>query len=313
MDKNLVLDLRRTLYGALKLFAIIAVISVLLKVTCCDTIAIKTDQMAPAVIKGDRVILSKKQYALPFKLFFKPQYDNIVVFRHPHAHEAFGCLRIVGMPGDTISISNGLYATSGNREIVKKSPQAVEDLVPAEYSPRDNLLPLYIPKKGDTLLLNTLSIRNLLFLYSIIQQENPGGSFILKPQLAIDDSVYPDFLISDFIHYTGKFSAIPDTLYNDWIFWSNLKNYLTMTQEKKKIDLSFIIEKEGSAITSYTIRNTFYFLLSDDWDRGYDSRYFGPVQKNLIIGKASAILWSLPPGKRGGITINMRRICKLIK
>lgn len=306
-------DLRMTIYRAVKQLLLIVLLCFIVKYALCDTVLIKTDQMAPAIQKGDRVLLSKIQFVAPLKWIFSPRRKKPIIFNLPHSTHKKGCLRIVGKPGDIVTIKQGVFSIVDKPEIVFSPKLAEEDILPAEYSPRDNMDLFHIPEKGNTIALDTLSIRDFIFLYSMIRQENPHKTYTFKPLLYIDDSLTNDYFIKDFSLFTGKFNAIPDTFVNDWLFWNRLEAYLVSSFENKKIDLRFSLLNNQSPVMHYKIKQSSYFLLSDDWCKGYDSRYFGPVSSTFMKGRVVAILWSFTPGVSGIRAFRGRRICKIVK
>ena len=63
-----------------------------------------------------------------------------------------------------------------------------------------------------------------------------------------------------------------------------------------------VVREEGTVITikdkpvkSYTIKDDYYFVLGDNRDNSVDSRYWGFVPSDFIIGKAELIYWSYNP------------------
>lgn len=48
----------------------------------------------------------------------------------------------------------------------------------------------------------------------------------------------------------------------------------------------------GKAATHYVTRSTFYDVRGDNTENSRDSRYFGPVNEEVILGKAGMVLWS---------------------
>lgn len=69
----------------------------------------------------------------------------------------------------------------------------------------------------------------------------------------------------------------------------------------------------GQFKTSYTFKNNYYFMLGDNFYGSEDSRYWGLVPENNIIGKAVLILISKDPYENSVNTFRWNRIFKFIK
>ncbi len=52
---------------------------------------------------------------------------------------------------------------------------------------------------------------------------------------------------------------------------------------------------DGNEVTSYTLKKDYYFMMGDNRDNSSDSRYWGLVPRDLIIGEALMIYWSWNP------------------
>lgn len=75
---------------------------------------------------------------------------------------------------------------------------------------------------------------------------------------------------------------------------------------------------DGKPVDSYTIQKDYYFMMGDNRDDSADSRYWGLVPRDLVVGEALMIYWSWDPSISfasifkllGSVRIN--RIAKLV-
>src|ERR1035437_2945461 len=56
-----------------------------------------------------------------------------------------------------------------------------------------------------------------------------------------------------------------------------------------------VITIEGTPVKNYTIRKDYYFVLGDNREDSMDSRYWGFVPADAILGKALIVYWSWDP------------------
>jgi signal peptidase I len=305
-------NIRLTMYRIVKQLLTVFLLCVAGKYLLCDTVPIRSGQMEPQILDGDRVLIARTCAAVPLKWFFPAGYNDLIIYTYPHTKRKVGCLRLAGKPGDTINVTQGVFTLSGKPEVRYSGNLSPDEILPQDFSPRDNMDPYYLPGKGESVTLPELSIRNFIFLYAMILQERPHAGYSLHPTLLIDDSATTSYPIRDFPLYSGDFNGIPDSLYTDWFFWDRLQAYLLRAEEEKKITLRFSLMKDSLILDKYTMKRNFVFLLSDNWCKGYDSRYFGPVLASAIHGRVAGILWSINPQRRGIFAIRGRRILKLI-
>ncbi len=79
---------------------------------------IPAPSMAPAILKGDRILLNKAIYKIK-----APRRGDVVVFIYPDDRRLFYIKRIVAMPGDSVEIR-------GNKILVNDQPLAYKAVTP---------------------------------------------------------------------------------------------------------------------------------------------------------------------------------------
>jgi signal peptidase I len=311
-SKGMPVDTRVIIYRFIRDLALCLLLIFAFRYFFCDTVRIKTDQMSPSLISGDRVALLRTPYAVPFSMVMRPRIGSMVVFDDPFAERKLGCLRVAATSGDSIIIANGQFVNITHPKASFAVAAADSDLVPPDFSPRDFMAPLVVPHKGRVYELDSLDIRDFFFIASLMKQENPGSRFVLKPQLFIDGQERDSFSISGFSLYTGSFDSIPERFRYDFFFWDRLRAYLQHATDQS-VSFLFPIFNGQERIFTYRIKGLSVFLLADDWYKGFDSRYFGLISVKKIKGSAGGVLWSFDPEKRGPGSLRIGRIGKLVR
>lgn len=68
----------------------------------------------------------------------------------------------------------------------------------------------------------------------------------------------------------------------------------------------------GKCDSLYVPNHTFYFMEGDNWNNSHDSRYFGYIPEEAIVGKFDFVLYSLNSEKRGWKSLRWERILKTL-
>ncbi len=305
-------DLRLSIYKGVKQFLLFAGVGLLIKLTVLDSLVVKGMQMAPQVRAGDRILTFGTPY-LPgiSNLFVRPRRGKPVVFKTPIEGKT-ALLRTAAVSGDTVSVSNGLFFL-GNRPMVDPSSAQNDNVLPADYSPRDFMAPYRVPAPGDSLNLTKLPLRDFFFTFSVLKQENPGTAYQLQTSLIVDDTLSNSYFIKDFSLYKGRLDSIPEQFRRDWFFWDRLQEYLRMTMNDANPDLQFrVLDQDGQEVNGFRVKNRYIFLLGDNWQRSLDSRYFGPVRTNAVKGRALMTLWGFGADSNGKRKLNFSRFGRII-
>lgn len=245
---------------------------VILQIFFFSTFKIPSDSMSPALEAGDNILVCKpiigprlfnifaslrkeqtKMYRLPG--LKKIQRNDVLVFNFPCPNNwdtiemhilKYYVKRCIGLPGDSLSIRNGLFHIEGEQGIwgnrhsqIKIHSREEKDFENEVFHcfPYDSTLcwnikdfgPLYIPKAGASILLDR---QNFCLYKKLIEWEQQEHLYYR------DTSVY-------------------------------LKN--------KKID-------------TYQFQKNYYFMAGDNGLNSQDSRYWGLLPEEYIVGKAW-IVW----------------------
>lgn len=112
---------------------------------------IPTGSMEPTLLVGDYILVTKFSYGVKFMgrtviELAGPRRGDIIVFRYPPEPSKDYIKRVIGVPGDTVSIKNKQVLVNGEP---LKEPYAVHRqsyVMSQGASPRDNFGPRKVPK-----------------------------------------------------------------------------------------------------------------------------------------------------------------------
>jgi signal peptidase I len=282
-------DLRSAMKsGAWSFFTVLAV-GLILKIFVLDSVKITGAQMEPAIQSGDRLLLFKLPYIMPLVRNSFIRHDKPIVAALPHGG-ARTLLRIAAISGDTVSITGGqFYRNTWPVEQFHKNTDSL-GVIPAAYSPVDYMERFRIPAPRDSVIFSELTLRDLIFAYSMLRQEKSNVS--LRAFVVENGVVNGDYAVKDFAFYSGPIDAIPEEMTVDWFFWDRLQKYLSMTAgEGEGPRLAFSIFRGKNEITGFRVAKQYVFLMGDNWCGALDSRYFGPVASTNIKGRPFMTLW----------------------
>ena len=137
---------------------------------------------APTILGGDRVCIFRIPYYAPFNSIGLSARGAPVIMEHPLFVKNLGCLRVAGLSGDSMTISRGVFTIAGKPGLVFGAPLAPDDALPLAFSPRDSMTPYKMPGKGDTIDLDSLSVRDFFYASALSGRKTPRPSATYPPR-----------------------------------------------------------------------------------------------------------------------------------
>lgn len=267
----------KNIFYFIKLIFVTIILAICLRVFFFASYKIPSYSMLPAITGGDYILVNKWILGprIYKKLNFAPdekietkrlwgirkvKRNDVLVFNFPYKGDwsnivfdtnTYYVKRCVAIPGDTFYVDKGIYRvknssdTLGNyqnqienwKRFNKENSSPVDESFPYDKRYDWTILdfgPLYVPGKGDQLLIDTLNIQ----------------------------------------------------------LYKNLITYETDKEIELKNEFVYLGE---DILTTYTFKNDYYFMTGDYVFDSRDSRYWGLVPEDHIVGKVSLIWQSRNP------------------
>ena len=295
------------------LFVLILAI-LFLKETVVELYIVPTSSMEKNILRGDMLIGSRYIYGMkvPQKIWvpftaisiptFLPDYrfpafkdverGDVVVFEYPRDNVYKYVKRCIGLPGDTVKINNRNvfvndeeYLLPDGGQFLSENPTSetyIDENIFMNLGNKDNIKELIVPKKGDIYKIN--QEMNWELIIPILLFEGNKVELVLNDQKKLTFTNEDPY---DLYRRTGdstvfdNFVPQPNASFiNPWIY-SMEKEYLKYL---KINDLSI------DDIDTYTLKQNYYWMMGDNRDNSEDSRFWGFVPENHILGQP-VITW----------------------
>jgi len=293
-----------------------------------EAFRIPSSSMEKSLLVGDFVLVSKLHYGprtpmtlgIPFSEIFvrsiqfpdyrlpgfgRVKHGDIIVFNFPEEHEPIDrkthyIKRVIGLPGDTLSIT-------------RKTPYVNGDQVPMYTGMQQRWLAFNKP--GVSFPVDRLKAHGITTV-ATLGPRFEGVSFESTMDLAVEISGWDEVASIDPYIVSGdsrdginmfpegsgftrdnygplyipqKGDTISLTLSN-WPVYSKIISIYEGHEAMQLPNGTFAID--GFVTDQYAIEQDYYFVMGDNRDSSYDSRIWGFVPKDHVVGKAILIYFS---------------------
>lgn len=267
----------------------------LVKTFAYTSCSIPFSGMENTLYRGEKVLVNKWSYGLrlPFTashfLTEKARKGDVVLFNNPnpadkslpvYSRELF-ISRCVGLPGDTLMLNNELMVTNEH-----------------SYSPDTKVLYTYPHEQEDTLLavLHQLGItnnqlvgyaegryiRSFSHYESYLLKQKLAGVLDLKPVHGKPDAESHPFVIP------AKGKSIKVYPWNLTLLCNTIRHH----EGRDAVVRNDSLWVDGKVVSSYTFQKDYYWMASNNPVNLSDSRLFGWVPHDHLIGRACYIWYS---------------------
>ncbi len=222
--------------------------------------------------------------------------------------------RCVGLPGQTLQIKDRIIYLDGK---ANKEPDNVQYTYKVKLRERldDDVMKDLGITMEDLTSLNTAGYMPLTkYAVSELKRRGLVENIELNTE-ASDLDIYP---LNGNLHWTrdnygpiwipAKGKSIQLTMDNLPIYERCIRTYEGNTLEIK--DGKILIN--GKESTSYTFKLDYYWMMGDNRHNSLDSRYWGFVPEDHIVGKPIFIWWSSDPDRHGFSGIRWNRLFRFV-
>ena len=222
--------------------------------------------------------------------------------------------RCVGLPGQTLQIKNHIIYLDGK---ANKEPDNVQYTYKVKLRERldDDVMKELGITMEDLTSLNTVGYMPLT-KYAVSELKRRG--VVENIELNTDASDLDIYPLNGNLHWTRdnygpiwipkKGASVNLTMENLPIYERCIRTYERNTLEVK--DGKILIN--GEVATSYTFKLDYYWMMGDNRHNSLDSRYWGFVPEDHIVGKPIFIWWSSDPDRHGFSGIRWSRLFRFV-
>jgi signal peptidase I len=116
------------------------VLALIIRMFVVEAFKIPSGSMIPTLLVGDHLLVNKFIYK-----FTEPKRGDIIVFKYPDDPSRNFIKRLIAVGGDTVELRDKVVYVNGAKHNESYVQHISPDVLPPEYSPRDNFGPISVP------------------------------------------------------------------------------------------------------------------------------------------------------------------------
>lgn len=300
MNQNKFIQETRSLF-------MIILVAFLLKVTLIEAYIVPTGSMEKTIMIGDFLIGNRFVYGMrtpdwigipytdigfdiPYFCFPKyrePKQSDIIIFKYPRDPHVKYVKRCVAEPGDTLEIRNRKVFINGNEFELPEHGRFILPIAASQQKDqnifmdkgnKDNFTNTIIPKKGDRI---PIEPETALLVMQLMLMDNH------ELTLKNSDGEYHFTMRdpSDLYRRKGTYDVFDEYYPN-----GNLLNPWSKHMPRGEL---FFDGQPIMNLQEYEVEQNYYWAMGDNRDNSLDSRFWGFVPENYILGEALFAYMSL--------------------
>jgi len=234
---------------------------------------------------------------IQFPKFKVPKVNDVLIFKYPRDKYVKYVKRCVAGPGDTIQIKNKQIYLNGNLQelptnYVFSQPEIPESMKQREIYlnsetniNKDNMGPIAIPKKGDYFTID--STTNWRELLPIMLMEGNSAKLVGSKKTLT-------FTLQDPFEVDRR-KGHP-SVFEPYFGWSDNGSLITpWTRRILDSHFEFLVINDipVKEWKGYQVKQNYYWAMGDNRDDSLDSRYWGLIPEDFILGEALFAYFSL--------------------
>lgn len=248
------------------------------------------------------------------------KHNDVVVFNYPLDdnfpvdHKTHYVKRCVALPGDTLVIKNTQVIV--NHLPLPVFPELQYDRIIKTASGDQGFIHEFEPSEGGRA--HGKNVLNIPLTDHLANEISKDKRVVNIKKRIEKEGFFYDHIFpydSNFPWNTDNFGPliIPKAGTTVNINTKNIGIYQRIIENYELNELEIVdqaIKINGELVDSYTFKMDYYFMLGDNRHYSSDSRFWGFVPENHIVGKASSIIFSIKPKQPISNKIRMDRFFK---